>query len=449
MSDVTEVAFNDIFTADDEDAGDVAKYYSTAPERKKLKHLETDCQQLTRLRHSNLLAVLAVKLVLAGGGGTSRLRTLHEKRPAVSLKDVLEDCDFLKKVRTMPGPSKRVKLFHVAYYVQLLDMNRSEPFSTNSYGYRRGLCTSREGIAFFPQCYSRAVRDIRATIQFAIAISVQQPIVFKPLSMLCNKQVVFDGICFEVVKIQEIASREYDEKRSSASYTSVEYAANQGTAAPTTLPSLQVLVQYAERAREAGLGSGETFISPPTDLKSVDGVTSGTPDIDEDLISARRALSKSKLAVFYLITTDISGPFNALFAFSQVGYVSGVILYFVMSGVACYTGLILWKLFCAEYYPVQMYADLEERIFGTWFKNLCTVLQSLQFIINVGTICLLKRTKHRPNLRPQRILLLCPNPHLVAFRNYGWFANMAVWLNLLTIFISMGVVAHSPPNFPG
>lgn len=30
---------------------------------------------------------------------------------------------------------------------------------------------------------------------------------------------------------------------------------------------------------------------------------------------------------------------------------------------------------------------------------------------------------------------------------YGWVANLAVWLNLLVIFITMGVIAHSPPNF--
>ena len=57
-----------------------------------------------------------------------------------------------------------------------------------------------------------------------------------------------------------------------------------------------------------------------------------------------------------------------------------------------------------------------------------------------------------------------------SLKNYGWFANMyvlssshiydfpnthiytphrAVWLNLLTIFITMGVVAHSSPNFAG
>jgi hypothetical protein len=30
---------------------------------------------------------------------------------------------------------------------------------------------------------------------------------------------------------------------------------------------------------------------------------------------------------------------------------------------------------------------------------------------------------------------------------YGWLANAAVFLNLMVIFISMGVIAHSAPNF--
>jgi hypothetical protein len=51
---------------------------------------------------------------------------------------------------------------------------------------------------------------------------------------------------------------------------------------------------------------------------------------DDELIQARRALrTASWWAVFYLITTDILGPFNAPFAFSQVGYVPGAILYVV------------------------------------------------------------------------------------------------------------------------
>lgn len=49
-----------------------------------------------------------------------------------------------------------------------------------------------------------------------------------------------------------------------------------------------------------------------------------------ELDNARRALRTAGYwAVFYLITTDILGPFNAPYAFSQVGYVPGVILYIV------------------------------------------------------------------------------------------------------------------------
>ena len=32
-------------------------------------------------------------------------------------------------------------------------------------------------------------------------------------------------------------------------------------------------------------------------------------------------------------------------------------------------------------------------------------------------------------------------------QNYGWLANAAIWLNLLVIFMSMGVFAHTIPNY--
>jgi hypothetical protein len=52
--------------------------------------------------------------------------------------------------------------------------------------------------------------------------------------------------------------------------------------------------------------------------------------------------------------------------------------------------------------------------------------------------------------------VICPVIFVVAgffltqirtLKAYGWVANLAVWLNLLVIFITMGVVANSPPNF--
>lgn len=32
-------------------------------------------------------------------------------------------------------------------------------------------------------------------------------------------------------------------------------------------------------------------------------------------------------------------------------------------------------------------------------------------------------------------------------QKYGWLANLAIYINLLIIFITMGVMAHSPPNY--
>lgn len=52
--------------------------------------------------------------------------------------------------------------------------------------------------------------------------------------------------------------------------------------------------------------------------------------------------------------------------------------------------------------------------------------------------------------------IVCPLLFVVAgffltqirtLKAYGWVANLAVWLNLLVIFITMGVIAHSPPNY--
>ncbi|KAF5353175.1 hypothetical protein D9757_012658 [Collybiopsis confluens] len=189
-------------------------------------------------------------------------------------------------------------------------------------------------------------------------------------------------------------------------------------------------------------------------------------EYERELEQARRALRTATwVSVFYLITTDILGPFNAPFAFSQVGYVPGVILYVVMGGVACLTGLQLWRLFCrldSHQYPIKTYGDLAERALGTQFKHLCTALQSLQLIINVwefivGVICL---------SNGQSLEQLAANHHFCfsievliwalvgmflgqirSLQKYGFFANSAVWLNLTIIFTSMGFVAHSPPNF--
>ncbi|KAG5730954.1 N amino acid transport system protein [Termitomyces sp. T112] len=181
---------------------------------------------------------------------------------------------------------------------------------------------------------------------------------------------------------------------------------------------------------------------------------------DSERINAFRAMRTASWAsVFYLITTDILGPFNAPFAISQVGWVPGVVLYCFMGLAALYCGLILWRLFIrldSQKYPLRTYADIAERLLGKSARHVCTVLQTLQLIVNVGTICLSNGQALSQMSKNRLCFSVCIVVWALAgmivgqirtLKSYGWLANSAVWINLLIIFISMGVAAHSPPNF--
>ncbi|KZT06721.1 Serine/threonine-protein kinase [Laetiporus sulphureus 93-53] len=143
-----------------------SQYYTTSQGRKKLKQLESEIQRLTVLRHRNLLAVIAVKLTKPNSSVSPRLLLLSEQRPAVTMHDVLEDCDWMREDRAADylvqilsalqvvhsndlvhrglsakciglsqreegGASKVLKLFRVGYHVRLLDLHRSNPFGFN------------------------------------------------------------------------------------------------------------------------------------------------------------------------------------------------------------------------------------------------------------------------------------------------------------------------------
>lgn len=68
--------------------------------KNKLKQIEEELKKLIELRHDHLLSVFAVKLSSAySENGYPRLSILLEQRPSLSLRDVLEDCDFLREDR--------------------------------------------------------------------------------------------------------------------------------------------------------------------------------------------------------------------------------------------------------------------------------------------------------------------------------------------------------------
>ncbi|KAF5343407.1 hypothetical protein D9756_011606, partial [Leucocoprinus leucothites] len=113
---------------------------------------------------------------------------------------------------------------------------------------------------------------------------------------------------------------------------------------------------------------------------------------EEELAAASRSMRlASWTSIFYLITTDILGPFNAPFAIASVGWVPGILLYFSMALVAWYTSLILWRLFVrldSLRYPLRSYSDIVERIYGKRARQATAFLQTLQLIVVVGVNCL-------------------------------------------------------------
>ena len=111
---------------------------------------------------------------------------------------------------------------------------------------------------------------------------------------------------------------------------------------------------------------------------------------DAEWVQASRALRTATWgAVFYLITTDILGPYSVPWAFAQMGYGPGVALYVTFGALAGYTGWQLWRMFLmldSNQFPMKTYGDFAFRIYGTIARHLVNVLQSIQLIFNVGII---------------------------------------------------------------
>lgn len=54
--------------------------------------------------------------------------------------------------------------------------------------------------------------------------------------------------------------------------------------------------------------------------------------------------------------------------------------------MAYYAAMQLWKMFIgldSTRYPLRNYGDLAFRVYGTWARIVCNVLQSFQFFLNV------------------------------------------------------------------
>ncbi|EIW74201.1 hypothetical protein CONPUDRAFT_67730 [Coniophora puteana RWD-64-598 SS2] len=163
--------------------------------------------------------------------------------------------------------------------------------------------------------------------------------------------------------------------------------------------------------------------------------------------------------VFYLITTDILGPYSSPWAFAQVGYGPGAACFVVFGIMAAYGGLLLWWMFIkldSDRLPLRTYGDLAHRIYGPYARHLCSVLQTIQLVINVGLIVLSNGQGLSQMVKFRLCFSVCNVLWALAgmvvgqvrtLRRFGIIANASIWLNITTMIIVMASVPYIAPNY--
>ncbi|KAI0198814.1 transmembrane amino acid transporter protein-domain-containing protein [Astrocystis sublimbata] len=191
-----------------------------------------------------------------------------------------------------------------------------------------------------------------------------------------------------------------------------------------------------------------------------DGPRGGQVVTDEEWIDASRAFRTASWgAVFYLITTDILGPFAVPFAIGTLGYGPGIGIFTAFGIISVYSGYILWKVFMgvdSHEFPARNYGDLAFRAWGTTARHVVNVLQAIGLLLLLGQVTILFGQNISEISMYRLCYIVCPLIFVVVgffltqvrtLRSFGWLAHFGFWFNLLAIFISMGATAHNPPNF--
>ncbi|KAE9367704.1 transmembrane amino acid transporter protein [Stipitochalara longipes BDJ] len=176
--------------------------------------------------------------------------------------------------------------------------------------------------------------------------------------------------------------------------------------------------------------------------------------------ASRAVRTASGSACFYLITTDILGPFGVGFSMGCLGWGPGIGLFTLFGLLAGYSGWLLWTVFLgvdSYQFPAKNYGDLAFRAWGRPLRHVVNFLQALQLLISVGVIVISNGQALSQISKFRLCYAVCCLIWAIAgfvigqvrtLQKFGILANAAVFLNLLIMFITMGVFAHSPPNYP-
>ncbi|KAI5457054.1 putative amino acid transporter, partial [Mariannaea sp. PMI_226] len=181
---------------------------------------------------------------------------------------------------------------------------------------------------------------------------------------------------------------------------------------------------------------------------------------DDEWANASRAVrTASRGAVFYLITTDVLGPFGIPYAVATMGWGPGVALYTAFALMAGYSGYLLWDMFLgldSYQFPVKTFGDLGYRLYGPWLRFLLNILQGIQLILNVGMLLISNGEALSQVVQFNLCFIVCCAVWAIigfavgqvrTLQKFGWLANFAVWLNLLCMFVTMAGAAKYHPNY--
>ena len=150
---------------------------------------------------------------------------------------------------------------------------------------------------------------------------------------------------------------------------------------------------------------------------------------------------------------------DSRWAFAQMGYGPGVALYTVFGGLAMYSGFQLYKVFLyldSDRYPMKTYADAFFRVYGRWARHVVNILQAIQLLLTVSVLILSNGQSISQVSMGRLCFIVCLVIFMAAgmvlgqirtLQRFGWLANFAIWINILIMFICMGVAANSAPNY--
>lgn len=127
--------------------------------------------------------------------------------------------------------------------------------------------------------------------------------------------------------------------------------------------------------------------------------------------------------------------------------------------MAGYSGYLIWRIFLgidSYQFPVKNYGDVGFRTLGRWGRYLTNVCQGLSLLLITGQVTILMGQNISQMSKFKLCYAVCPVIFACAgfaisqirtLRSYSWVANFAVFMNLFVIFMTMAIVAQSPPNY--